>query len=91
MSTALDPTTDCPVKMGKSSRDTQGNPVLVNPQGKAFAINHILRTIWEMLDGNRTVDQLVEEIVETSDNTEGYQREDLREIVQRLYQVNLAG
>mgnify|MGYP006435026679 CR=1 FL=1 len=90
MSTALNPSVDRPVKTGKASQDTEGNPVLVNPQGKAFAVNTILKGVWDKLDGARTVEQVVDELVDSEKNREGYKRDDLEEIIRRLHQANLA-
>tara|TARA_R110000868_G_scaffold72133_4_gene210400 strand:- start:10377 stop:10646 length:270 start_codon:yes stop_codon:yes gene_type:complete len=53
-----------PTRQGKMAKDTQGNLVLINQAGKAFAVDNDLSTIWLMLDGQKTYSEILQKLVE---------------------------
>lgn len=84
---------DRPVKLGKISKDTAGNPVLINPQGRAYAINRLITEVWDMLDGAKTPEQVIEEFIQkASIASQDVDRSstEIYEIIRKLKSVNLA-
>lgn len=53
-----------PNRLGKLAKDTDGNLVLINENGKAYAVDNDLSTVWMMLDGHKNYPQLLEALTE---------------------------
>ncbi len=51
-----------PNRLGKMAKDENGNLVLINEEDKAFAINSDLSKIWFMLDGEKTISEVVRQL-----------------------------
>lgn len=76
-------------KQGRLAKDTDGNLVLINPQGKAYAVDNDLSTVWLMLDGTRTYQELLQTLCEDSPHTEGEIDHVVIEVLTRLKEVDL--
>ncbi len=78
-----------PKQCGRLAKDTQGNLVLINPAGKAFAVDNDLSTVWLMLDGTRNYEQILETLTGDSPYSPQEIDETVREVLNRLHTVDL--
>lgn len=51
-----------PSRQGQMTKDEEGRLVLVNPDGKAYAVDNTLSAVWSIVDGQKNVEQLTETI-----------------------------
>jgi hypothetical protein len=70
-----------PSRLGKIAKDKHGSLVLINPKGKAYAVNNDLSSLWLMLDGEKTYDQLLSDHEELKTH--------IRIMLERLHSVEL--
>ena len=80
------------LKKGILSEDTKGRPVLVNPEGNAYAINHLLQLVWNEMDGRKAQEQIVENILmkQHGHSNLPYQKQEIFKIIEKLKSVDLA-
>lgn len=71
-----------PKKLGQMARDTEGRLVLVNPDGKAYAVDNDLSAVWSLLDGETTYQELIESLT--------HKRPDLKEEIDQLVKHSLS-
>lgn len=76
-------------KQGRLAKDTDGNLVLINPEGKAYAVDNDLSTVWLMLDGSRTYQDLLETLCEDSPHSKVEIDHVVVEVLTRLKEVDL--
>lgn len=78
-----------PQQCGHLAKDSQGNLVLINPAGKAYAVDHDISAVWSMLDGTRDYQEILHTL--SSDSPYGAQEIDhtVREVLERLHAVDL--
>lgn len=50
-----------PLKQGTFTRQEDGSLVLINEQGQGFMINDALLDFWNMCDGRRSINQIIDE------------------------------
>lgn len=78
-----------PQKQGRLAKDTDGNLVLVNPEGKAFAVDNDLSTVWQMLDGSRTYDDLLHTLAANAPDSKQEIDRAVSEVLEKLRSVDL--
>lgn len=78
-----------PKKQGRMAKDTDGNLVLVNPDGKAFAVDNDLSTVWLMLDGEKTYADILTALSNNTRHSQAEIDQAISEALERLRSVNL--
>lgn len=84
---------DFPVRMGKVTKDKEGNPVLINPQGKAYAINEKIVRVWELLNGKNRPEDVISGLSSTYSLDQMRENEvqaEIFQMIKKLKSVNLA-
>lgn len=81
-----------PLRLGRLGQDSSGNTVLINPQGKAFAINQTIKKTWEACDGKKNQHDIIKFLIQDSKQktSTGSLRKHYHEILERLKSTNLA-
>lgn len=78
-----------PKKQGRMAKDTDGNLVLVNPEGKAFAVDNDLSTVWLMLDGEKSYADILDTLCDNTRHSQAEIDQAISEALERLRSVNL--
>lgn len=78
-----------PDRLGKMAKDTDGNLVLVNPAGKAYAVDDNLSSVWMMLDGKKTYSDILDQLCANTDYTSEQVNQAMTEALKRLRSVDL--
>ncbi|MBH47202.1 MAG: hypothetical protein CME71_03425 [Halobacteriovorax sp.] len=86
----MNPQSEClPARQGKLAKDTQGNLVLINEGGKAFAVDNDLSTIWLMLDGQKTYSEILETLSQEAPYTPSEIDPMVSEVLEKLKAAEL--
>lgn len=78
------------------SREIAGEKILVPIKGKLadmqriFSLNPVAAYVWDRLDGTRSLDVLLEEVLDHFEVKRGEAESDIREFVKELMKADLA-
>lgn len=62
-----------PERQGEMKKDEQGRLILINPEGKAYSIDDGLSTIWTLADGQASIKEMTEKIIQQNPNNDADQ------------------
>jgi hypothetical protein len=63
--------------------------LMLSNHGELFQLNLVAGFVWELIDGSRTADELVDEVTEVFDINEERARADVCELLRRLDDLGL--
>ncbi len=78
-----------PIKKGKLAKTEDDKLVLVNDKNQAFVVDQAVIGIWKMLDGNKTVNEVVQEVAKGTDAMPEQLSPQITAIVDKLKEVGL--
>ncbi len=78
-----------PIKKGKLAKTEDDKLVLVNDKNQAFVVDQAVIGIWKMLDGNKTVNEVVQEVAKETDAMPEQLSPQITAIVDKLKEVGL--
>ncbi|MFQ5819363.1 MAG: PqqD family protein [Candidatus Heimdallarchaeota archaeon] len=78
-----------PIKKGKLAKTEDDKLVLVNDKNQAFVVDQAVIGIWKMLDGNKTVNEVVQEVAKGTDAKAEQLSPQITAIVDKLKEVGL--
>lgn len=80
---------DKPTKKGRLAKTEDDELVLVNDENIAYVVDQAIISIWNMLDGTKTVSDVVEDIVQRTDAKSEQLEPPINAIVEKLKEVGL--
>lgn len=80
---------DKPIKKGEIGRTTIGTKVLINEMGVSYNIDPGIISIWETLDGKRTIKEIAQDYSKISNSDLKVIETDLITILSKLKEVGL--
>lgn len=78
-----------PNRLGKLAKDQKGGLVLINPKGKAYAVDNDLSSLWLMLDGEKTYEELLKDLASGLQTQKKDMDPHVRVMLERLHSVEL--
>ena len=71
-------------------RNLEGEAVLLNPHtGKYFGMNSVGCSFWEKIDGQNTVDEIIDHLLEKYEVTRSVLEKDLYELIDAMLKNNI--
>ncbi len=61
----------------------------MDEKGKSYKVNETVLTIWVMCDGNRTVEQIIDELMKVSDSGKRKVSDDVYTVIMNLEHFGL--
>lgn len=77
------------MKKGKPAKSDQNEPLIVDEQNKAYKVNDTVLGIWNQCDGNRTVEQIIDELVKVSGADKRKISDDVHKVIMNLEHFKL--
>lgn len=77
------------MKKGKLAKSEANEPLIVDENNKAYKAHQTIVTIWNMCDGNRTMEQIVDELATATNGDKGKISDDVSKILAQLEQISL--
>jgi hypothetical protein len=77
------------LKKGKPAKSDKNEPLIVDEANKAYKVNGTIMAVWNMCDGKRTQEQLVDDLANETKIEKAKISEILADVLPKLEQVGL--
>lgn len=77
------------MRKGQIGRTEDGREVLINERGEAFNVSLGIISIWEMLDGTRTISEIADDISQVNNSDPKALEEDLTILLTKMQDAGL--
>jgi len=77
------------LKKGKLAKSEANEPLIVDENNKAYKAHQTIVTIWNMCDGNRTMEQIVDELATATKVDKRTINDDVSKVLAQLEQIGL--